>query len=230
MQFLEHELAVEGREQQRKATGSEAPAAPAADVSQITRLEHRINALEAMVNGLTDEVLDLKTITRKLSDLLEKLGGAAPVPPAPPRAGIRRPAVESAKDDVPSPSVGRIGLQAQLPTQGTEKRTISAPVPQRAAPQQPMQEQRPAAAAQPVAPAPAPVADSVLPEGEGSGQFEYVMQPDGTILKRQKTKGVKNVIIAGTGFGKGSVSRSSAIRAESSAVIEADEVKETVEL
>jgi len=183
-----------------------------------------------MVNGLTDEVLDLKTITRKLSDLLEKLGGAAPVPPAPPRAGIRRPSVEPPKDEIPSPSVGRIGLQAQLPTEGAEKRTISSPVPQRELPQRgvPQQspEQKPVEAVQ----TPASATNPEESEGAGRGQFEYVMQPDGTILKRQKSKGVKNVIIAGTGFGKGSISRSSAIRAESDAVIEADEVEETVEL
>ncbi|HJJ55057.1 MAG TPA: hypothetical protein O0X50_03120, partial [Methanocorpusculum sp.] len=114
------------------------------------------------------------------------------------------------------------------PTQGGEKRTISAPVAQRTASQQPVPEQKPVVA--PSQAAPAPVAENPVPEEAGSGQFEYVMQPDGTILKRQKTKGVKNVIIAGTGFGKGTVSRSSAIRAESSAVIEADEVEETVEL
>ncbi len=202
MQFLEHELAVEGREQQRKSSSTKIPVVSSATASpQITRLEHRINALEALVSGLTDEILDLKTVTRKLTNLLDKLGSAAP---AAPHAGIRRPQVEPKKDAAaPDPTVVRMCVQAQIPPDGTpEKRVICSSVSQ------------PAAAT----------------ESPAASQFEYVMQPDGTILKRQKTKGVENVIIAGTGFGKGRLSHSSAIRAKSSSVIEADEVKETVEL
>ena len=55
-----------------------------------------------------------------------------------------------------------------------------------------------------------------------AGEFEYVMQPDGTIQKRKKTTD-HNVIIAGTGYNPGHTSRSMAIRADSDAVIEAVE-------
>lgn len=232
MQFLEHALAVEGHETQHTEDAEGGQSAPLPPSAQITRLEHRINALEALVNGLTDEILDLKTVTRKLSDALAKFNDV-PATPMPPREGIRRPPVAQPQQAaaVPSPSVTRQPQQqppqAPMPSrapaqaqQSGERRVISAPGGQRATAKQPDINPLPSEEAQAAAES----------ESLANGQYEYVMQPDGTIMKRQKTKGVKNVIIAGTGFGKGSVSRSNAIRAESSAVIEADEVQETVEL
>ena len=179
-----------------------------------------------MVNGITEELLDLKTITRKLASIIEKLGSAGPAPAAPQRSAVRRPVPDSSNENVPSSPVVRTAIQAQLPTRAPPE------VPANPAPVHPTPQAAPA-------PVPAPVQpqktrESPLPKDDAestpakAGEYEYVMQPDGTILKRpKKTSG--NVIIAGTGFGKGRISRSSAIRAESSAVIEADE-DDTVEI
>lgn len=225
MQFLEHELALNERSQQQKAAAQEAAAqTSAANSEDYLRLEHKVRELEAMVNGITEELLDLKTITRKLASIIEKLGSAGPAPAAPQRSAVRRPVPDSSNENVPSSPVVRTAIQAQLPTRAPPE------VPANPAPVQPKPQ---------ASPAPAPVQpqktrESPLPAEETetapakAGEYEYVMQPDGTILKRpKKTSG--NVIIAGTGFGKGRISRSSAIRAESSAVIEADE-DDTVEI
>ena len=73
------------------------------------------------------------------------------------------------------------------------------------------------------APEPVPAPEPEVPvEQLKAGEFEYVMQPDGTIQKRKKTTD-HNVIIAGTGYNPGHTSRSMAIRADSDAVIEAVE-------
>ncbi|HJJ38676.1 MAG TPA: hypothetical protein O0X42_00930 [Methanocorpusculum sp.] len=226
MQFLEHELAINERSQQQKAAAQEAAAqTPAADSEKIIRLEHKVRELEAMVNGITEELLDLKTITRKLTSVIERLGSTGSVPAAPQRAAVRRPIPETSGENAQSPAPGRAAIQTQLSTR-TSREASAAPAQAQSVPQQ-------------AAPAPVPVQqqnarESPLPADDAEqtpakpGEFEYVMQPDGTILKRpKKTSG--NVIIAGTGFGKGKISRSSAIRAESSAVIEADE-DDTVEI
>lgn len=227
MQFLEHELALNERSQQQKAAAQEAAAqTSAANSEDYLRLEHKVRELEAMVNGITEELLDLKTITRKLASIIEKLGSAGPAPAAPQRSAVRRPVPDSSNENVPSSPVVRAAIQAQLPTRAPPE------VPANPALVHPTPQAAPA-------PVPAPVQpqktrESPLPAEETetapakAGEYEYVMQPDGTILKRpKKTSG--NVIIAGTGFGKGRISRSSAIRAESSAVIEADE-DDTVEI
>ena len=99
-------------------------------------------------------------------------------------------------------------------------------MPQAAAAPQPSRIRAQPAAAPAPAPAAAEPAEDSVPLKQG--EYEFVMQPDGTILKRpKKTQG--SVIIAGTGYGKGHLSRSSAIRAESDAVIEAEE-DDTVEI
>lgn len=242
MQFLEHELALNERAQQKKSSAqasspvSGSAEAPASS-DQMVKLEHKVLELEAMIRGLTEEMLDLKTVTRKLASALEKQGGnqqqgAAQVPP---RTAVRRPVPEQPAEEIPSPAVGRPGLQ-QPPAAGAasvrpEKRSFSAPgaqIPQHE--REWVSRETPAPGYQPVPeakPAPAEVpAEETAPLKPG--EFEFVMQPDGTILKRpKKTQG--NVIIAGTGYGKGHLSRSSAIRAESDAVIEAVE-DDTVEI
>lgn len=218
MKFLEHELAEQEREQLRKAEQKEQPV-PAAVPDNTLTLERKVRELEALVNGLTEELLDLKSVTRRLSAQIEKLGGA-PVKSHPEnivRGGIRKPEAE------PSPA-GR-GIQAaareapavpQAPAAVRQpiRRPVSAPAPQA------VPERRISSPVPEPAPAPAPVEENV--EHLKAGEYEFVMQPDGTILKRRKTK-AQNVIVAGTGYGPGRTSRSSAIRADSHAVIEADE-------
>lgn len=244
MQFLEHELAVEEREQQRKMVSSESSSVGAGmtsasvDSSQIKQLEHRINALKAMVDGLTDEVIDLKTVCRKLSSVVDKLV-AKSVSQESPRSDICRPKMhESVSSSTPMArrpivqGMQKFNKESEGSGVSAHPSSSSAPVSSQAVPRT-SSISNPVTNARPVGTS---TTSSVQPSEEemtaamNSGQFEYIMQEDGTILKRLKTKGVENVIIAGTGFGKGKVSRSSAIRAESSAVIEAEEVKETVEL
>ena len=109
MKFLEHELAEQEREQLRKAEMKEQPAAAAVPDNTLV-LERKVRELEALINGLTEELLDLKSVTRKLSAQIEKLGGT-PVKSHPEniiRGGMRKPEAE------PVPAAGR-GIQAAVP-------------------------------------------------------------------------------------------------------------------
>lgn len=238
MKFLEHELAAQERDLAAKQEKSAAPAAESADIPQASEdLELRVRELEAMVKGLTSEMLDLKSVCRRLSTQIEKLGGA-PVKSHPENAsrfGVRRPSPEAESPAAPAetpisrgsaargriqpavpetparqevPAARRGSVRPAAPSQAEEppRRVINTPVPE---PQKPVEEEIP-------------------PENLGPGEYEYVMQPDGSIQKRRKTHS-GNVIIAGTGFNPGHASRSSAIRADSNAVIEAEE-DDTVEI
>ncbi len=214
MKFLEHELAEQEREQLRKAETKEQPFPVVSD--NVAILERKIKELEALVNGLTEEMLDLKSVTRKLSMQIEKLGGT-PVKSHPETLsrGVKKPEAEPnpaphgritpAPQPAAQPAAGRPIMRRPQPAaapasaEAVPERRISSPVPQAA---------------------PAPVEEDV--ESLKAGEYEFVMQPDGTIQKRRKTR-AQNVIIAGTGYGPGKTSRSSAIRADSHAVIEADE-------
>ena len=219
MKFLEHELAEQEREQLRKAEQKEQPV-PAAVPDNTIALERKVRELEALVNGLTEELLDLKSVTRRLSAQIEKLGGA-PVKSHPEtiiRGGIRKPEAEPAPagrgiQAAPAreaPAVPKAPAAARTPI----RRPVSAPAPQA------VPERRISSPVPEPAPTPAPIEEDI--EHLKAGEYEFVMQPDGTILKRRKTK-AQNVIVAGTGYQPGRASRSSAIRADSHAVIEADE-------
>ena len=219
MKFLEHELAEQEREQLRKAEQKEQPV-PAAVPDNTIALERKVRELEALVNGLTEELLDLKSVTRRLSAQIEKLGGA-PVKSHPEtiiRGGIRKPEAEPAQagrgiQAAPAreaPAVPQAPAAARNPI----RRPVSAPAPQA------VPERRISSPVPEPAPTPAPIEEDI--EHLKAGEYEFVMQPDGTILKRRKTK-AQNVIVAGTGYQPGRASRSSAIRADSHAVIEADE-------
>ncbi len=217
MKFLEHELAEQEREQLRKAEQKEQPA-PAAVPDNTLALERKVRELEALVNGLTEELLDLKSVTRKLSAQIEKLGGT-PVKSHPEtvvRGGMRRPEPEAS----PVPAARSIQPAALVrETPAVPQAPAARPAPRKAAPASaPVSERR---ISSPIPETvPAPVEEDV--ENLKAGEYEFVMQPDGTILKRRKTK-AQNVIVAGTGYQPGRASRSSAIRADSHAVIEADE-------
>lgn len=217
MKFLEHELAEQEREQLRKAEQKEQPV-PAAVPDNTLALERKVRELEALVNGLTEELLDLKSVTRRLSAQIEKLGGA-PVKSHPEnivRGGIRKPEAEPEVHE-------RRGIQAavrEAPAVPQAHAAVRHPIRRPAAAPQAVPERRISSPVPEPVPAPAPVEENV--EHLKAGEYEFVMQPDGTILKRRKTK-AQNVIVAGTGDGPGRTSRSSAIRADSHAVIEADE-------
>lgn len=232
MQFLEHELALNERERQKKSSVQSSfpasdPLVSPVSADQVVKLEHKVNELEALVNGLTEELLDLKTITRKLSATIEKLGGTQQAPSqSPTRTAIRRPLPEQPRESIPSPAVSHQRVQEPSPAQMTEKRSFSVPgaqIPPRERPERPAPVPTPVRSyAEMPAPAPEPAKEPEEDAPLKAGEYEFVMQPDGTILKRpKKTQG--SVIIAGTGYGKGHLSRSSAIRAESNAVIEAEE-------
>ncbi|HJJ27863.1 MAG TPA: hypothetical protein O0X70_00550 [Methanocorpusculum sp.] len=235
MKFLEHELAAQERDLAAKQEKTAAPASeeiPAAPASE--DLELRVRELEAMVKGLTSELLDLKSVCRRLSTQIEKLGGA-PVKSHPENAarfGVRRPAPE-AEPAVQEPAEvpvtrGRIQPAVpETPARNPQRTPARQEVPvarhtMRQSPQ-PKAEEVPRRVINTPVPEPQkPAVEEVPAESLGPGEFEYVMQPDGSIQKRRKTHAA-NVIIAGTGFNPGHASRSSAIRADSNAVIEAEE-------
>ena len=223
MKFLEHELAEQECEQLRKAEMKDQPAAPAVPDTTLA-LERKVRELEALVNGLTEELLDLKSVTRKLSAQIEKLGGT-PVKSHPEtviRGGMRKPEAEPGEAPVSHRGIAPAVPVREAPAVPQAPAARAVPqraVPQRAAPA-PAPERRISSPVPEPAPAPQPVEENV--ENLKAGEYEFVMQPDGTILKRRKTR-AQNVIVAGTGYQPGRASRSSAIRADSHAVIEADE-------
>jgi hypothetical protein len=209
MKFLEHELA----EQERGLAGKQETAPVVPEKSEdIEVLERKVRELEAMVRGLTDELLDLKSVTRKINAQIEKLGGTSVKShPETSRFGVKRGEVvaEPISEPVRSPvseAASRIMPGARRPSVETPAPRVSRPIPAQ------VPEPKPAAA---------PAAE-VPVEKLKPGEFEYIMQPDGTILKQKKTPN-RNVIIAGTGYNPGHASHSSSIRADSSAVIDASE-------
>jgi len=211
MKFLEHELA----EQERGLANKQEVAPVVPDKSEdIEELERKVHELEAMVKGLTEEMLDLKSVTRKINAQIEKLGGTSVKShPETSRFSVRRSEVTAEPIPEPEPvqvrePVSRIMPSARRPVAETPTpragRTISSPshVPE---------------------PSPASIPVEEVPvEKLRPGEYEYIMQPDGTILKQRKVTS-RHVIIAGTGYNPGHNSQSSSIRADSSAVIEASE-------
>ncbi len=214
MKFLEHELA----EQERGLAGKQETAKIVVEKSENTQeLEHKIRELEIMVKGLTEELLDLKSVTRKLGAQVEKLGGT-PIKshPEASRFGVLRGEVVA--EPIAEPAPARPAESASRITQPVIRSVAEAPAPRMS---------RPTPAPEPVR-ASAPVIPDVPVENLKPGEFEYVMQQDGTIQKRKKTND-HNVIIAGTGYNPSRSSHSLSIRADSSAVIEADD-NDTVEI
>jgi len=232
MKFLEHELAEQEREMNIKHEVGVESVAAIIKPENTDALERKVRELEAMVKGLTEEMLDLKSVTRKLAMQLEEMRGGQPRVHAESRFGQKKP--ESSSETgrtvqaAPQRSVPVRAVPSRHPVADAEDESVRAPVP-RVVPQ------RAAHLATPVragtsrhaisspAPEPVPVPEPEVPvEQLKAGEFEYVMQPDGTIQKRKKTTD-HSVIIAGTGYNPGHTSRSMAIRADSDAVIEAAE-------
>src|SRR5665647_526048 len=86
IKYLEHELEEKERvlEQMREVDRTPTPT-PIAGDARIGALERRVRELEAVVKGLTEEVLDLKALTLKLTKTAERHEG-----PSPTRAGPGR--------------------------------------------------------------------------------------------------------------------------------------------
>ncbi|HJJ89975.1 MAG TPA: hypothetical protein O0Y05_02935, partial [Methanocorpusculum sp.] len=73
MKFLDHELSEQERELTRKHNAGTESASNTMKFESHEVLALKVRELEAMVKGLTDEMLDLKSITRKLSMQLEEI-------------------------------------------------------------------------------------------------------------------------------------------------------------
>jgi hypothetical protein len=87
IKYLEHELEEKERVLEQLREVDHAPT-PVAEDGRIGTLERRVRELEAVVKGLTEEVLDLKALTLKLVKTAERSEGSAT--PAPER-GERLP-------------------------------------------------------------------------------------------------------------------------------------------
>ncbi|MDV0441984.1 hypothetical protein McpAg1_12010 [Methanocorpusculaceae archaeon Ag1] len=234
MKFLEHELAEQEREMNIKHEAGADAAASSAKSENTEALERKVRELEAMVKGLTEEMLDLKSVTRKLTMQLEEMRGGQSRVHAESRFGQKKPeeqATEISRGAAAAPASSRTAPVRAAPGR---RPAVAEEEPAPAARAMP---QRPGPAAAPVRAGAATSRHTIsspiperMPEPEPevpveqlkAGQFEYVMQPDGTIQKRKKTTD-HSVIIAGTGYNPGHASRSAAIRPDSDAVIEAAE-------
>ncbi len=233
MKFLEHELAEQEREMNIK---HDTPSASdtAVKSENTDALERKVRELEAMVKGLTEEVLDLKSVTRKLSQQFEEVRGSTSRVHAEPRFAQKL----ETSDPVSQPIRSAPGREyrsgpAHSPAAAPRGRSISAsdddiPAPRAVLREKPVSQAPPvrAASRRPIsAPAPEPVPEpepDVPVEQLKPNEVEYVMQPDGTIQKRKRTN-AQHVIIAGTGYNPSHASRSMAIRSDSDTVIEAAE-------
>ncbi|MEN6342218.1 MAG: hypothetical protein ABFC89_06615 [Methanospirillum sp.] len=87
IKYLEHELEEKERvlEQMREVDRIPVQPTPIPEDARIGALERRVRELEAVVKGLTEEVLDLKALTLKLAKTSERHEV-----PAPHRAGTGR--------------------------------------------------------------------------------------------------------------------------------------------
>lgn len=94
IKYLEHELEEKERVLEQLREVENAPA-PVTEDGRVTTLERRVRELEAVVKGLTGEVLDLKALTLKLARTADRLEGQ---PPA------ARPGAGRASAAAPQPS------------------------------------------------------------------------------------------------------------------------------
>lgn len=227
MKFLEHELAEQEREMNIKhEVGADASAAPT-KAENTEALERKVRELEAMVKGLTEEMLDLKSVTRKLAMQLEEMRGSQSRIHAESRFGQKKPetGLETGRSfPAVSPRQAPVRpVPGRRPAAEPEEEPLRAPAPRAAHPATPVRAGTSRHAISSPAPEPVPAPEPEVPvEQLKAGEFEYVMQPDGTIQKRKRTTD-HSVIIAGTGYNPGHTSRFMAIRADSDAVIEAAE-------
>lgn len=92
MKFLEHELEEKEREmdevKREKEPGRDGPDE---QDERILALERRVRELEAMLKGLMDETLDLKSVTRKMSRTLEERDADIPGVASGQKEGRHRP-------------------------------------------------------------------------------------------------------------------------------------------
>ncbi len=79
IKYLEHELEEKERVLEQLREVENAPA-PVTEDGRVTTLERRVRELEAVVKGLTEEVLDLKALTLKLVKTADRFEGQSTAP------------------------------------------------------------------------------------------------------------------------------------------------------
>lgn len=93
IKYLEHELEEKERVlEQMREVDREPTTAPVGEDVRIGALERRVRELEAVVKGLTEEVLDLKALTLKMAKSAERPEGATAVRARGGRAAVEPPA------------------------------------------------------------------------------------------------------------------------------------------
>jgi hypothetical protein len=226
MKFLEHELAEQEREITTKhETGADTILSPIK--SETTHiLERKIRELEAMVKGLTEEMLDLKSVTRKLAMQLEEMCGSQSKIHAESES-FQKKSKFTPETSIPTEDSRQLSKPVR-PASGrhhmadAENESIFTQI-SHTTPTDLMRAETSSHKISSSAYESVPASKSEIQiEQLKVGEFEYVMQPDGTIQKRKKTTN-HGVIIAETGYNQSRTSRSTAIRANSDAVIEATE-------
>ncbi|MCP1663289.1 MAG: hypothetical protein D5R99_07830 [Methanocalculus sp. MSAO_Arc1] len=171
MKFLEHELEEKEREME-KVKREDEPVRVAGGVldERITALEKKVRELEAMLKGLMDETLDLKSVTRKIvRNVEERDKGAAGVPPSPP--------IEQEEVSEEDPKQRRRDPRSR-------QRVFSESEPPRSREQQ--QESRGAS--------PAPETEPPV----DTADMELIMQPDGTLKPEKRVR--NDYIVASSGY------------------------------
>ncbi|MDR0439268.1 MAG: hypothetical protein LBH02_03500 [Methanocalculaceae archaeon] len=223
MKFLEHELAEQEREMIVKhEIGANAISIPIK--SETTHvLERKIRELEAMVKGLTEEMLDLKSVTRKLAMQLEDLCGC--------QSKIHEESKFFQKKSEFTPETNsqiQESIQRSMPVHAVPSRHHMAneSILTRRSHTTSTDHMRAETSNHTISSSASesvPASKSEIQvEHLKAGEYQYVMQPDGTIQKRKKTTD-HSVIIAETGYNQGHTSRSMTISSNSNAVIEAAE-------
>ena len=97
--YLKHELEVREREIQMLMEGSKGPGDAEGRLSD---LEGKVREMEALMKGLTEELLDLKTIVMKLHAKEEERRTAIPRSAAPPARQRAMPTASAEKTSAPA--------------------------------------------------------------------------------------------------------------------------------
>lgn len=170
IKYLEHELEEKERVLEQLREADHAPT-PVAEDGRIGTLERRVREIEAVVKGLTEEVLDLKALTLKLVKTAERFEG---------QATTTRPGAAGRASSTASPP-------SSAPTVLVRPRNAEKLGPMPSSPSR-----------QPAAADPAPAVSSegmdliMQPDGtikpEMRRKNEYIIAPNGPQNRRQGTR------------------------------------------
>jgi hypothetical protein len=118
VEYLEYELKEREKEQKKMAEGEKTPQMTE---DRIRDLEGKLKEIEALVKGLTDEMLDLKSILMKLSARDEERRAVMPVPRMPSEVTVR-PRRPTAVAEPKKPEAKESGeMELIMQTDGTLK-------------------------------------------------------------------------------------------------------------